>query len=91
MNTNNTNNNSNETVVSIKEDPIMAWWRYFDESTDEEAHQNYLNCKHQFEYEQDSWTLDEMECFSQYMEKYENEHNISPSLSMPDRTSEQGI
>lgn len=85
MNTNNTNNNVNETgtfsvrVVQIKEDPIMAWWRYFDEASDEEAYQNYLNCKHQFEYGQDSWTLDEMECFSQYMEKYENEHGISPS------------
>ena len=69
--------NDMQAVASLEpeEDKVAAWWDYFDAANEEEAYQNYMNCKYQFECGQDAWTLDEMLCFSKYIDEYEKDNS----------------
>jgi hypothetical protein len=59
--------------TELKESIVALWWKYFDDASPEEALQNYLNCKYQFELKPCVWLLEEMMCFSAYIEKYEKQ------------------
>ena len=58
-----------------EEDKTAEWDAYFDKANEEEAYQNYMNCKHQIDCNQNLWTLEEMMCFSKYIDDYEKEHS----------------
>jgi len=58
-----------------KQEETTVWWNYFNKANEEEAYQNYLNCKYQFVSGRCIWTLEEMMCFSKYIAEYEKVHS----------------
>jgi len=65
-----------------EESIVASWWKHFDDASPDEALQNYLNCKHQFELKSYDWSLEEMECFSEYIEKYEKQMQEMPEMRL---------
>jgi len=57
-----------------EEDKVSSWWKYFDECTSEEQkYQNYINCLYQIHNRQNIWTEEEIVCFKEYVQEYEEQ------------------